>query len=157
MYYFILIGALFILSIIYEVIKLLIQDQSDWQFELANHVLNWCLELYPVRKQNPQLTLVDGESKLAGEYNFLNNTITIYRDNNVIRRELINTVVHEYFHYYIITSSSKHELYQIQLESYSFELHPQEILCNAMGETLTKLYLKQNKYNGYLTKGSISH
>ena len=144
-YYFILIGALFILSIIYEVIKLLIQDQSDWQLELAEDVLNWCLELYPVRKQNPQLTLVDGESKLAGEYNFLNNTITIYRDNNVIRRELINTVVHEYFHYYIITSSLKNELYQIQLESYSFELHPQEILCNAMSETLTKLYLKQNK------------
>ena len=39
MYYFIVVGALFVLSLIYESIKLLIRDQDEWQFELANDVL----------------------------------------------------------------------------------------------------------------------
>ena len=143
-YYFIIVGALFILTLIYESVKYLMRDQEDWQLELANDVLNWCLYLYPIRKQKPLLTLVEGESHLAGEYCFYNNTITIYRNNNVIRRELINTVIHEYFHYYLITSESTSKLYHDQLEQFSLAQHPQEILCNTMGETLTKVYLKNN-------------
>ena len=143
-YYFIIVGIFFVLCLIHEGIKLLVRDQDDWQFELANDVLNWCLELYPLRKQKPQLNLVEGESHLAGEYCFYNNTITIYRNNNVIRRELINTVIHEYFHYYLITSESKSKLYHDQLEQFSLAHHPQEILCNSMGETLAKRYLKKN-------------
>jgi len=140
--YFIIVGGLFILNLIYELIKFLTGYGEDWQFQLANDVLNWCLHLYPIRKQKPLLRLVDGESHLAGEYCFYNNTITIYRNNNVIRRELINTVIHEYFHYYLITSESKSKLYHDQLDQFSLEHHPQEILCNTMGETLTKVYLK---------------
>jgi hypothetical protein len=142
--YFTVVGGLFILNLIYELIKLLIVDGEDWQFHLAEDVLNWCLYLYPIRKQKPLLRLVEGESHLAGEYCFLNNTITIYRNNNVIRRELINTVIHEYFHYYLITSESKSKLYHDQLDQFSLAQHPQEILCNTMGETLTKVYLKNN-------------
>ncbi len=142
--YFTVVGGLFILTLISEIIKFLIGEGEDWQHELANDVLNWCLELYPIRKQKPLLTLVEGKSHLAGEYCFYNNTITIYRNNNVIRRELINTVIHEYFHYYLITSESKTKLYQDQLEQFSLAHHPQEILCNTMGETLTKVYLKNN-------------
>ena len=142
MYYFIIVGGLFILNLIYELIKFLNDDANDWQFQSAQNVLNWCLEMYPVHKQKPLLTLVEGESHLAGEYCFYNNTITIYRNNNVIRRELINTVIHEYFHYYLITSESKSKLYHDQLDQFSLEQHPQEILCNTMGETLTKVYLK---------------
>jgi len=139
--YFTVVGGLFILKLIYELIKFLTGDGEDWQFQLAEDVLNWCLHLYPIRKQKPLLRLVDGESNLAGEYCFYNNTITIYRNNNVIRKELINTVIHEYFHYYLITSESKSNLYHDQLEQFSLAQHPQEILCNTMGETLTKVYL----------------
>jgi len=142
--YFIDVGGLFILNLIYELIKFFTADGEDWQHELASDVLNWCLELYPIRKQKPLLTLVEGKSHLAGEYCYYNNTITIYRDNNVIRQELINTVIHEYFHYYLITSESKSKLYHDQLEQFSLAQHPQEILCNTMGETLTKIYLKNN-------------
>ena len=140
--YFTVVGGLFILTLISEIIKFLIGEGEDWQFQLAEDVLNWCLYLYPIRKQKPQINLVEGSSKLAGEYCFYNNTITIYKDNNVIRRELINTVIHEYFHYYLITSESKSKLYHDQLDQFSLEQHPQEILCNTMGETLTKVYLK---------------
>ena len=140
--YFIVIGGLLILNVIYKLIIFLKGDVDDWQRELSNDVLNWCLYLYPIRKQKPLLTLVDGKSHLAGEYCFYSNTITIYSDNNVLHRELINTVIHEYFHYYLITSESKSKLYHDQLEQFSLAHHPQEILCNTMGETLTKLYLK---------------
>ena len=142
--YFILVGGLFILNLIYELIKFLTAESEDWQFQLAEDVLDWCLEIYPIRKQKPQINLVEGSSKLAGEYCFYDNTITIYADNNVIPKELINTVIHEYFHYYLITSESKSKLYHDQLEQFSLAHHPQEILCNTMGETLTKVYLKNN-------------
>jgi len=141
-YYFIIVGVLFTLNLISVLIKFFTAEGEDWQLELADDVLKWCLQLYPIRKQTPQLSLVEGHSNLAGEYCFYNNTITIYRDNNVIRRELINTVIHEYFHYYLITSESKSNLYQVQLQQFSLAQHPQEILCNTMGETLTKVYLK---------------
>jgi hypothetical protein len=140
--YFIVVGVLLFLKLIYKLIIFLKGDVDDWQRELSNDVLNWCLYLYPIRKQKPLLTLVDGKSHLAGEYCFYINTITIYSDNNVLHRELINTVIHEYFHYYLITSESKSKLYHDQLEQFSLAHHPQEILCNTMGETLTKLYLK---------------
>ena len=140
--YFIVVGGLFILNLISVLIKFLTGDVEDWQLHLANDVLNWCLMLYPIRKRKPLLTLVEGKSHLAGEYCFYNNTITIYADNNVLQKELINTVIHEYFHYYLITSETKYKLYQNQLKQFSLAYHPQEILCNTMGETLTKLYLK---------------
>ena len=123
---------------------LFMRDQEDWQFQLAEDVLNWCIHLYPIRKQKPLLRLVEGKSHLSGEYNFYNNTIIIYRDNNVIRKDLIRTVIHEFFHFYILTSRAKNTLYHNQLEHFGYENHPQEILCNTMGETLAKLYLKKN-------------
>jgi len=143
-YYFIIVGALFILTLIYESVKYLIRDHEDWQFELAHDVLNWCILLYPIRKRRPSLRLVDGKSNLAGEYDYYSNTITIYRDNNVIPEDVTKTVIHEFFHFYIITSESKSVLYQEQLEQHGYVNHPQEILCNAMGETLAKRYLKKN-------------
>ena len=141
-WYFIIVGVLFLLNLICKIIRFIKPDGEDCQLHLADDVLSWCLHLYPIRKQKPLLTLVEGKSHLAGEYCFYNNTITIYRDNNLIRRELINTVIHEYFHYYLITSETKSKLYQDQLEQFSLAHHPQEILYNTMGETLTKLYLK---------------
>ena len=139
--YFIVVGVLFTLNLIYKLIKFVKSDGEDWQFHLADDVLNWCLYLYPIRKQTPQLSLVEGHSNLAGEYCFCSNTIIIYAENNVLQKELINTVIHEYFHYYLITSGTKYKLYQNQLEQFSLAHHPQEILCNTMGETLTRIYL----------------
>ena len=141
MYYFIIVGVLFTLNLISVLIKFFTTEGEDCQFQLAENVLNWCLMLYPIRKQKPLLTLVEGKSHLAGEYCFFNNTITIYADNNVLQKELINTVIHEYFHYYLITSETKYKLYQNQLKQFSLAYHPQEILCNTMGETLTRIYL----------------
>ena len=73
--YFFIVGGLFILNLISVLIKFLTGDGEDWQFHLAEDVLNWCLYLYPIRKQKPLLTLVEGKSHLAGEYCFYNNTL----------------------------------------------------------------------------------
>lgn len=143
MYYFIIVGALFILTVIYELIKFLTGDGEDWQFQSANDVLDWCLEMYPVHKQKPLITLVEGTSDLGGEYSFETNTIIIYRSNNVLHRDVVKTTIHEYFHYYLITSQTKNRLYQRQLYEYGYENHPQEILCNSLSKTLTKLYLEK--------------
>jgi len=142
MYYFIIVGALFILSLIYEVIKLLIRDQNDWQFELANDVLNWCLELYPSSKKRPYLKMVDGPSDYAGEYYFHKNTIYLYRENNPTPKRVIHVLIHEFFHFYLITSNAKNQLYQKQLDVHGVEDHPQEILCEALASELTKRYLR---------------
>ena len=70
-------------------IKFFTAEGEDWQLELADDVLKWCLQLYPIRKQTPQLSLVEGHSNLAGEYCFCSNTIIIYAENNVLQKELI--------------------------------------------------------------------
>jgi len=142
--YFIIVGVLLFLKLIYKMILFLNDEGEDWQFKLAEDVLDWCLETYPVRKQKPQLILVEGKSKIKGEYCFDTNTIIIYRSNNVLPLDVIRTFIHEYFHFHQITSHAKNNLYQKQLNHYGYEDHPQEILCNAMAETLTKLYLKNN-------------
>ena len=141
--YFTVVGGLFILTLIYELIKFLTGDGEDWQFQLAEDVLSWCLHLYPIRKQKPLLTLVEGKSDLGGEYCFDTNTIIIYRSNNVLLRDVVKTCIHEYFHYYLITSQTKNNLYKRQLEVYGYENHPQEILCNSLSKTLTKRYLNK--------------
>jgi len=141
--YFIVVGVLFTLNLIYKLIKFVKSDGEDWQFQLADDVLKWCLQLYPIRKQKPLLTFVEGESHLAGEYSFEINTITIYRNNNVLLRDVVKTCIHEYFHYYLITSQTKNNLYQRQLYEYGYENHPQEILCNSLSKTLSKVYLNK--------------
>jgi hypothetical protein len=143
MYYFIIVGGLFLLNLIYKIIRFIKSDGEDWQFQLAHDVLDWCSEMYPVRKQKPFITLVEGTSDLGGEYCFDTNTIIIYRSNNVLLRDVVKTCIHEYFHYYLITSQTKNRLYKRQLEVYGYENHPQEILCNSLSKTLSKVY--QNK------------
>ncbi|MGY8939253.1 MAG: hypothetical protein ACKVK4_04675 [Flavobacteriales bacterium] len=95
--YFIVVGGLLILNVIYKLIIFLKGDVDDWQRELSNDVLDWCLQLYPIRKQKPLITLVETNSKFKGEYCFDTNTIIIYRSNNVLRIDMIKTVVHEFF------------------------------------------------------------
>ena len=142
-YYFSILGVLLVLSIIYDTIKYLLeQDERDWQFELASNVLNWCLELYPSSKKKPHLKMVDGPSDYAGEYYLHINTIYLYRENNLTRKRVIHVLIHEFFHFYLITSKSKNQLYHKQLEIYGVDDHPQEILCEALAIELTKRYLR---------------
>ena len=141
--YFSVLGLIFIVNLIYRLIFFLRIRSEDLQFQSAHEVLEWCLEMYPIRKQKPLLTLVEGKSDLGGEYYFETNTIIIYRSNNVLLRDIVQTTIHEYFHYYLITSQTKNNLYQIQLKIYGYENHPQEILCNSLSKTLTKLYLNK--------------
>lgn len=119
--------------------------ERDWQFDLANDVMDWCYKMYPIHSSKPKLSLIDKESKYAGEYCFYTNTIIIYRSNNVLQRDLVATIIHEWFHWIIISSKSKNDLYQRQLVQYGYNDHPQEIMCRTMATELTKRYLRERK------------
>ena len=85
--------------------------------------------------------MVDGPSDYAGEYSFHKNTIYIYRVNNLTPKLVIHVLIHEFFHFYLITSNTKNQLYQKQLVIYGADDHPQEILCEALASELAKRYL----------------
>lgn len=142
--YFIVIGLLFIISAISEQLSSKTLSNTEWQKKTASEVLKFCLSYYPTHKKKPQMKLVVGKSDISGGYCFNSNTIYLYVDNNKKKEELINTLIHEYFHYYLITSDRKYQIYQDQLHKYTYAKHPQELLCNTMGKVLTELYLKEN-------------
>lgn len=143
--YFLGLAILYIVFDIRDRLKASNLKKSDWQTFLAKDVLHFCLNYYPINKKSPSLKLVSVKSNLSGQYCFSTNSIILYRLNNMYKAELINTVIHEYFHFYLITSNSKYNLYQDQLKKYNYVDHPQEIICNTMSKKLTNLYLsKQN-------------
>jgi hypothetical protein len=133
----------------YKVLKFiwsfLSRQDRDWQYEQALDVLDWCYKMYPIRPSKPKLSIIDKESEHAGEYCFYINTIIIYRSNNVLQRDLVDTIIHEWFHWIIISSKSKNDLYQKQLIQFGYHDHPQEIMCRTMAKKLTKRYLRERK------------
>ena len=140
--YFFILGVSIMLKIISYFLKWTDIDDIKVPIEdLAEDVIHWCQIMYPVRKKSPRVLISNEKSKLAGEYCYFNNTIIIYRMNNVLHSFLIDTLIHEYFHYYLITSDNKNNLYQKQLELYGYENHPQEIICRAAADKLEKEYL----------------
>lgn len=143
--YFLGIAILWVILEVSERLELSELNKTDWQTHLANDVLMFCLSYYPCKREKPLVKLVKDQSNLSGQYCFMSNTIILYRKSNLKKVELINTVIHEYFHDYIITSKAKYKLYQDQLKEYSYANHPQEILCVAMGKALTDIYLTDKK------------
>lgn len=133
---FILLIIIHFLELYYERRTLMVSAE-----DLAEDVIRWCQIMYPVRKKSPRVLISDEKSRSAGEYCYLTNTIKIYRRNNLSHNFLISTLIHEYFHYYLITSNDKNNLYQKQLELYGYENHPQEIICRAAADKLEKEYL----------------
>jgi len=111
--------------------------------ELSNHVTEWFIEMYPIRKKSPRIVISDESSDYAGTYTFYNNTITLFTKNLKDYEVVINTTVHELTHWYLIRSDKMVREYDEQLEEYKYEFHPQEIWCRAVAAELTKQYIKQ--------------
>jgi len=111
--------------------------------ELSNHVTEWFIEMYPIRKKSPRIVISDESSDYAGTYTFYNNTITLFTKNLKDYEVVINTTVHELTHWYLIRSDKMVREYDEQLEEYKYEFHPQEIWCRAVAAELTKHYIKQ--------------
>ena len=145
MYYFLGLAVLWIILKIRERLQLTTLKTGDWQNQLADDVLLFCLSYYPSLRKKPIIRFVSDESNLAGQFCFTSNSIILYRKNSLNKTDLINTVIHEYFHYYIITSKTKYNLYQEQLDLFTYANHPQEVLCKVMGKTLASIYLSSKK------------
>jgi hypothetical protein len=111
--------------------------------ELSNDVMEWFIEMYPIRKKSPRIVISDESSDYAGTYTFYNNTITLFTKNLKDYEVVINTTVHELTHWYLIRSDKMVREYDEQLEEYKYEFHPQEIWCRAVAAELTKHYIKQ--------------
>jgi len=111
--------------------------------ELSNHVTEWFIEMYPIRKKSPRIVISDESSDYAGTYTFYNNTITLFTKNLKDYEVVINTTVHELTHWYLIRSDKMVREYDEQLEEYKYEFHPQEIWCRAVAAELTNHYIKQ--------------
>lgn len=117
--------------------------EGDWHRQQAEDVLTWLLKMYPIRKKRPMIVIDDSTSDLVGEYHYYINVIVIYRRNNKRIRDVIQTTIHEFFHYYLLTSDAKMDLYTRQLKQYGVYNHPQEVLCETMEKVLLKRYRRE--------------
>ncbi|MGD2003874.1 MAG: hypothetical protein PVK00_03690 [Flavobacteriales bacterium] len=110
-----------------------------------DHVIEWCVENYPksgVRKR-PKTVLSQEESDNKGEYSPSTRAITIYAQNIESKKDLTDTIIHEYFHFYLHHGKS-FEAYNEKLNSVGYEAHPEELICNISAEKLTEIYLEQH-------------
>lgn len=102
----------------------------------------WMKDMYPTRRKSPRIVISNQKSKLAGEYNYFTNEITIYLRNNRNIKTLVDTHIHEMIHHVFIDTRSKHELYQRQLVEFGYWDHPGEILSFTLSKTLTERYMR---------------
>lgn len=113
--------------------------------EHIDHVIEWCVENYPksgVRKR-PKTILSQEASNNKGEYDPSTKVITIYAQHIESKKDLTDTIIHEYFHFYLHHGKSS-EAYDEKLNSVGYEAHPEELICNISAEKLTEIYLEQH-------------
>ena len=139
---YIIIGII-VLYILGFIVNLFSNDNTVTIEELSNHVKEWFIEMYPIRKKSPKIVISDESSDYAGTYTFYNNKITLFTQNVSDYEGIVEITLHELVHWREITSNSKDQLYDKQLKEYGYENHPQEIWCRAVAAELTKQYIKQ--------------
>ena len=114
--------------------------------EHSSKVINWCVENYPKSgvKKYPKLIIVNHFSKNKGEYHHNEQKIIIYKKNVDSINDLTNTLIHEYFHFYLDHGKSN-QVYHEKLQSIGYEDHPEELICNISADKLTELFFEQNE------------
>ena len=140
---YIFIGVI-VLYVVDFIINLFSNDNTITVEELSNNVMTWFVEMYPIRKKSPRIVISDESSDYGGTYSYYNNTITIYTNNVSNFEGVVEITLHELVHWREITSISKDQLYDKQLNEYGYDNHPQEIWCRSLSKTLTKIYIKEN-------------
>ncbi len=139
---YIIIGII-ILYILGFIVNLFLPSNTITIEELSNHVKEWFIEMYPIRKKSPKIVISDESSDYAGTYTFYNNKITLFTQNVSDYEGIVEITLHELVHWREITSHSKDQWYDKQLKEYGYENHPQEIWCRTVAAELTKHYIKQ--------------
>ena len=141
MYYFIIVGGLFIITLI---IKTLESPKENISVEeLVGDVCKWFYGMYPLRKSYPRVIFSNKKSDYDGIYEFHINTVTLYIKNLKSHSQTIEVTLHELTHWYLIRSEKMSCEYDEQLNEYGYENHPQEIWCRAVASELSKHYIKQ--------------
>jgi hypothetical protein len=141
MWYFIIVGALFIITLI---IKTLGSTKEDVLLEvLVEDVCTWFYRMYPLRKSYPRIVVSNEKSDYDGTYEFHINTVTLYNKNLKSHSQILEVTLHELTHWYLIRTEKMSREYDEQLNEYGYENHPQEIWCRTVAAELTKHYIKQ--------------
>lgn len=127
----------------------LIFKRNKARYDIEEHsskIINWCVENYPKSgvKKYPKLIIDNNSSKNKGEYHHYEQKIIIYKKNIESVKDLTNTLIHEYFHFYLDHGKSN-KVYHEKLQSIGYENHPEELICNLSAEKLTEIYLGQHE------------
>jgi hypothetical protein len=127
----------------------IIFKRNKVRYDIAEHsskVINWCVENYPKSgfKKYPKLIICNHLSKNKGEYHHNEKKIIIYKKNVDSINDLTNSVIHEYFHFYLDHGKSN-QVYHEKLQSIGYEDHPEELICNLSADKLTELFFEQNE------------
>lgn len=127
----------------------LIFKRNKVRYDIEEHcsmIINWCVENYPKSgvKKYPKLIIDNHSSKNKGEYHHYEQKIIIYKKNIDSVKDLTNTVIHEYFHFYLDHGKSN-KVYHEKLQSIGYENHPEELICNISAEKLTEIYFEQHE------------
>ena len=140
-WYFIIVGALFIISFF---LKKLECPKEDVLVEgIVDDVCSWFYSMYPIRKSYPRIVLSNKKSDYDGIYQFHINTVTLYNKNLKSHSQTIEVTLHELTHWYLIRTEKMSREYDEQLNQYGYENHPQEIWCRAVAAELSKHYINQ--------------
>ena len=140
-WYFIIVGGLFILTLI---LKKLECPKEDVLVEgIVDDVCSWFYIMYPIRKSYPRIVLSNKKSDYDGIYQFHINTVTLYNKNLKSHSQTIEVTLHELTHWYLIRTEKMSREYDEQLNQYGYENHPQEIWCRAVAAELSKHYIKR--------------
>ena len=100
MYYFIIVGGLFIITLI---IKTLESPKENISVEeLVGDVCKWFYGMYPLRKSYPRVIFSNKKSDYDGIYEFHINTVTLYNKNLKSHSQTIEVTLHELIHWYLI-------------------------------------------------------
>ena len=127
-WYFIIVGGLFILTLI---LKKLECPKEDVLVEgIVDDVCSWFYIMYPLRKSYPRIVLSNKKSDYDGIYQFHINTVTLYNKNLKSHSQTIEVTLHELTHWYLIRTEKMSREYDEQLNQYGYENHPQEIWCS---------------------------
>jgi len=142
---FIWLNALIGINILLFMILFFKRRNINYNIEgYSNKVIDWCVDNYPKSglKKYPKLIFSNESTEYRGQYEFQTNKITIYIKNIKSKKELTNTLIHEYFHFYLNHGKSN-QVYAEKLETIGYENHPEELICNISAKELTELYFKQ--------------
>jgi len=95
--------------------------------KLVNDVLEFCITNFPSKRQVSFQIRYYQHTKVMGRYEHHNRLIIIYISNDVKVFDLVDTILHEYFHHLDIVNKKSAAEYSRLLNEIGYDNHPMEV------------------------------